>query len=100
MLEVSVRPIRGTRTKERTILWEATAYIDKTMFSAQSRSNPISDLFRKMVDAGVPDQDVATFGEDGRVELRYGSFYAAAKRMLSETPTKPLGEGKYRAVSF
>ena len=33
------------------MLWEATALVDKTPYAQQSRSNPVSGLFRLLVEA-------------------------------------------------
>ena len=97
MIVMLQRPLEGTRTPERSCVYEAECEIDGRRYSAQSRHGAPNELARVLVAAGVPDQSVEVRQTGIKGGLSYRSLHELARRTYEESATVSLRRVRWKS---
>jgi hypothetical protein len=90
VVDIETRMLPNSRSS-RGSSWEARATLpDGSTFRCSSRNGAPNELARLLVSAGVVDQPMQTYGEDGRKLLYYRSLHEAAKWTFEESSGRNL----------
>jgi hypothetical protein len=101
MIVVTLRPLRGTRTPERSCRWLAETVTGGKRFEAIRRNGSAYELARVLVAAGIEDQPVEVRQEGLRdCALRLGSLCRMAQFEIRESATEPVKLVRYREIPF
>ena len=86
---VHQRPLKATRTANKSCKWMAEAIVNGRCYTATSRMAPANDIARQLVADGVPDAPMQVYTARLKGCLAWRSFYRAAGFTCEEAATKP-----------
>jgi hypothetical protein len=96
VLTVRQRPDEASRTPKNPCAWIAKAEVGGVIYTARSRHGAPNALFRKLVEAGIPDGPAEVSIAGLRGAMRYASFHAAAQVTYTEGATRSVARVRYR----
>ena len=96
-IEVTCRPLEGSRTSQSPCAWLAEATVDGVPYSARSRNGAANKLARLLVAAELADRPMLIRYQGLAGSMNYRSFHAAARAILKEG-NRPLRRVRYREL--
>jgi len=89
-ITVHQRPLKATRSPNKSSKWVAEAIISGRTYTAISRVAPANDIARQLVADGVLDAPMQVYTEGLKGCMVWRSFHKAAGYTVEETATKPV----------
>jgi hypothetical protein len=89
-------PLEGTRTPEKSCVFEAECEVDCRRYSARSRHGAPNELARLLVSVGVADQPVEVSHAGIRGCITYRSLHDLARWTYQESAAVPLRRVRWK----
>jgi hypothetical protein len=96
LIKIRQWPLEGTRTPEKSAVFEAECEVDGRRYSARSRRGAPNELARLLVSAGIVDQPVEVRHAGINGLIRYLSLHELAAWTFQESAKVPLRRVRWK----